>query len=106
MIRFGWEPVQENGNTIALLRDGASVTLEPAGQLELSGAALETIHQTCVETGTHLNEVAQVAGELQLGFLGMGFQPKWKRDEMPWMPKGATRSCARTCPRSARWAWT
>ncbi|KAG1319888.1 hypothetical protein G6F63_014519 [Rhizopus arrhizus] len=73
---------------IEVLRDGASVTLEPAGQLELSGAALETIHQTCVETGTHLNEVAQVAGELQLGFLGMGFQPKWKRDEMPWMPKG------------------
>ena len=86
--RFGWEAVQEKGRTIALLRDGASVTLEPAGQLELSGAAVETIHHTCVETGTHLNEVAQVAGELQLGFLGMGFQPKWKRDEMPWMPKG------------------
>ena len=93
LTRFGWEPVQERidqgpGNTIALLRDGASVTLEPAGQLELSSAALETIHQTCVETGTHLNEVAQVAGELQLGFLGMGFQPKWARAEMPWMPKG------------------
>ncbi|MGE8282013.1 MAG: glutamate-cysteine ligase family protein, partial [Stenotrophomonas sp.] len=55
---------------------------------ELSGAALETIHQTCVETGSHLNEVAQVAGELQLGFLGMGFQPKWTRADMPWMPKG------------------
>ncbi|PZU20775.1 MAG: glutamate--cysteine ligase, partial [Stenotrophomonas sp.] len=88
LTRFGWEPVQENGNTIALLRDGASVTLEPAGQLELSGAALETIHQTCVETGSHLNEVAQVASELQLGFLGMGFQPKWARADMPWMPKG------------------
>jgi glutamate--cysteine ligase len=86
--RFGWAPVQENGRTIALLRDNASVTLEPAGQLELSGAALEDIHQTCVETGTHLGEVAEVAGELQLGFLGMGFQPKWKREEMPWMPKG------------------
>lgn len=86
--RFGWTPVQEKGRTIALLRNGASVTLEPAGQLELSGAAVETLHQTCVETGTHLNEVAQVAGELQLGFLGMGFQPKWARDEMPWMPKG------------------
>lgn len=88
LTRFGWEPVQENGHTIALLRDGASVTLEPAGQLELSGAAVETLHHTCVETGTHLDEVAQVAGELQLGFLGMGFQPKWRRDEMPWMPKG------------------
>ncbi len=88
LTRFGWEPVLENGNTIALLRDNASVSLEPAGQLELSGAALETLHQTCVETGTHLNEVAQVAGELQLGFLGMGFQPKWTRADMPWMPKG------------------
>ena len=88
LTRFGWTPVQEEGRTIALLRDNASVTLEPAGQLELSGAALETIHQTCVETGTHLGEVAEVAGELRLGFLGMGFQPKWRRDEMPWMPKG------------------
>jgi len=88
LTRFGWEPVQENGRTIALLRDNASVTLEPAGQLELSGAALENIHQTCVETGTHLGEVAEVAGELRLGFLGMGFQPKWARADMPWMPKG------------------
>ena len=96
LVRFGWSPVQESvdGNpprTIALLRDGASVTLEPAGQLELSGAPLETIHQTCVEVGTHLNEVRQVSDELRLGFLGMGFQPKWRRDEMPWMPKGRYR---------------
>jgi glutamate--cysteine ligase len=99
LTRFGWEPVQENGNTIALLRDGASVTLEPAGQLELSGGALESIHQTCVETGTHLNEVAQVAGELQLGFLGMGFQPKWTRADMPWMPKGRYRIMREYMPR-------
>ncbi|SEM37171.1 glutamate--cysteine ligase [Pseudoxanthomonas sp. GM95] len=88
LTQFGWEAAPENGRTIALLRDGASVTLEPAGQLELSGAPLETIHQTCVEVGSHLNEVRQVADQLQLGFLGMGFQPKWRRDEMPWMPKG------------------
>ena len=88
LTRFGWEPVQEHGRTIALLRDGASVTLEPAGQLELSGAPLETIHDTCVEVGSHLEEVKAVADELGLGFLGMGFQPKWRRDEMPWMPKG------------------
>ncbi|WP_426806400.1 glutamate-cysteine ligase family protein, partial [Stenotrophomonas sp. SrG] len=49
------------------------------------------IHQTCVETGTHLHEVAQVAAELELGVLGMGFQPKWTREEMPWMPKGRDR---------------
>jgi glutamate--cysteine ligase len=91
LTRFGWEAAPENGRTIALLRDGASVTLEPAGQLELSGAALETIHQTSAETRGHLDEVRQVAGDLQLGFLGMGFQPKWRRDEMPWMPKGRYR---------------
>ena len=88
LTRFGWEAIEEKGRVIALSKDGASVTLEPAGQLELSGAAVETIHQTCVEVGTHLKEVKQVADELQLGFLGMGFQPKWRRDEMPWMPKG------------------
>jgi glutamate--cysteine ligase len=89
--RFGWEQVTEHGRTIALLKDGASVTLEPAGQLELSGAMLETIHQTCSEVGSHLYEVKTVADELRLGFLGMGFQPKWRRDEMPWMPKGRYR---------------
>ena len=96
LTRFGWEPVTESVDgqperTIALLRDGASVTLEPAGQLELSGAPLENIHQTCSEVGTHLNEVRQISDALQLGFLGMGFQPKWSRAQMPWMPKGRYR---------------
>jgi len=84
----GWEPVEEDGNIIALARDKASVTLEPAGQLELSGAPLETIHQTCCEVQDHLDCVRRAAEPLRLGILGMGFQPKWKRDEMPWMPKG------------------
>ncbi len=88
LTRFGWQPVEEHGNLIALLKDGASVTLEPAGQLELSGAQLETIHETCCETSNHLDEVQAVASELEVGFLGMGFQPKWKREDMPWMPKG------------------
>ena len=88
LTRFGWPPVQEHGRIIALSRDGASVTLEPAGQFELSGAQLETIHETCCEIDAHLHEVKTVADELGLGFLGMGFQPKWRRDEMPWMPKG------------------
>ena len=86
--RFGWEPVREAGQLIALKRDGASITLEPAGQFELSGAMLENIHQTCAETSQHLREVKTVGDELGVGFLGMGFQPKWARDEMPWMPKG------------------
>src|SRR4051812_31863449 len=57
MTRFGWQRVLEDGKLIALLRDNASVTLEPAGQLELSGAPLETIHQTCAEVSQHLGEV-------------------------------------------------
>ena len=86
--RYGWTPVEEGGQLIALKRDGASVTLEPAGQLELSGAPLANIHQTCCETISHLGEVKAVASDLGLGFLGMGFQPKWARADMPWMPKG------------------
>ncbi len=88
LTRFGWQAVEEHGKTIALLKDGASVTLEPAGQLELSGAMLECIHDTCSEVGGHLKEVKAVADEIGLGFLGMGFQPKWRREDMPWMPKG------------------
>ncbi len=86
--RFNWQPVYDKGNVIALLRDMASVSLEPAGQFELSGAPLETVHQTCCEVNQHLEEVRAVADDIGVGFLGMGFQPKWTRDEMPWMPKG------------------
>jgi glutamate--cysteine ligase len=86
--RHGWEIVREGELPIALVRDGGSITLEPAGQLELSGAPLETIHQTCSEVNGHLEEVRSVADPLRMGFLGMGFQPKWPREAMPWMPKG------------------
>jgi glutamate--cysteine ligase len=88
LAAFGWNRVEEHGHLIALLKDQCSVTLEPAGQLELSGAPLETLHQTCCEVESHLAEVRQVADRIGVGFLGMGFQPKWKRAEMPWMPKG------------------
>jgi glutamate--cysteine ligase len=88
MTRFGWQRVLEGDKLIALTRDEASVTLEPAGQLELSGAPLASIHDTCCEVACHLKEVKAVADELRLGFLGMGFQPKWRREDMPWMPKG------------------
>jgi glutamate--cysteine ligase len=84
----GWAPITEHGHIIALSRDGASVTLEPAGQLELSGAPLASIHETCAEVSAHLREVKSVSDALGVGFLGMGFQPKWRREDMPWMPKG------------------
>ncbi len=85
---FGWTPFLEHGNPIALTKGLASVSLEPAGQFELSGAPLETIHQTCCEVDAHLRECKQIGDQLGLGFLGMGFNPKWRRDELPWMPKG------------------
>ena len=86
--RYGWDIVRESDIPVALVKGMANITLEPAGQLELSGAPLETIHQTCNEVNTHLADVRSIADDLGLGFLGMGFQPKWRRDEMPWMPKG------------------
>ncbi len=86
--RYGWDIAREGEIPVALIRDKANITLEPAGQLELSGAPLETIHQTCLEVNSHLEEVRSIADGMGLGFLGMGFQPKWRRDEMPWMPKG------------------
>ena len=88
LTRFGWTPVLEGENVIALEREGASVSLEPGGQFELSGAPLETVHDICEETGQHLEEVKAVADELGLGFLGLGFTPTWRRDEVPVMPKG------------------
>lgn len=89
---FDWEPVLEGGQPIALLDDtGASITLEPGGQLELSGALLDNIHQTCTEVNTHLKQVRSVSQPLGIAFLGMGFHPKWRREDMQWMPKARYR---------------
>jgi glutamate--cysteine ligase len=87
LTRFGWQPIEEDGQVIALKYDGQSVTLEPGGQLELSGAPLATVHQTCDEVNTHLEQVRTVAAELEVGFIGIGIQPKWGREDIPVMPK-------------------
>lgn len=86
--RFGWEAQFEGGNIIALVQNGASITLEPGGQFELSGAQVLSIHQTCSEVGVHLEQLREVAGALGIGFLGLGFSPKWSLEETPIMPKG------------------
>jgi glutamate--cysteine ligase len=93
LMRFGWSGAYEaapgGGETlIALSRGQANISLEPGGQFELSGAPLATMHDICEETGQHLEEVKTVAAELGLGFLGLGFTPLWRRDEIPVMPKG------------------
>lgn len=87
LVAFGWTPVEEDGIVVALKRNGASITLEPGGQFELSGAPLETIHETCAEVNGHLREVREVADRIGAGFLGLGFSPKWSLEETPMMPK-------------------
>ncbi|WP_019645513.1 glutamate--cysteine ligase [Novispirillum itersonii] len=92
MEQFGWQPVREGDHVIAMTReDGASISLEPAGQLELSGAQLETLHQTCVEVTTHRRQIKQVAEANGVGLIGLGFHPTARRDQMHWMPKGRYR---------------
>ena len=100
--RFAWQPVEEHGNVIALTMDGCSITLEPGGQFELSGAPVENIHQTCAEVGTHLTQVKEVAAELGVGLLGMGFQPKWARADIPWMPKGRYKIMGEYMPKKGK----
>ena len=96
---FGWEPVEEGGNVIAMSGADGAISLEPAGQLELSGAPLENLHQTCGETGRHLDQVKAVGEKFGLGYLGLGMWPDKRRDELPIMPKGRYDIMLRHMPR-------
>ena len=85
---FGWKPIEENGKVIAMGGPDGTVSLEPAGQLELSGAPLENLHETCAETGRHLEQVKAIGEKCGVGFLGLGMWPDKTREELPVMPKG------------------
>jgi glutamate--cysteine ligase len=85
---LGGEPITDTGRPIGLKQNGASISLEPAGQLELSGAPLEDLHATAAELDNHFRELRGVAEPLGLGFSPLGFHPLATRDRMPWMPKG------------------
>jgi len=91
LTEFGWEPVEENGKVIAMSGPDGTVSLEPAGQLELSGAPLENLHETCNETGRHLQQVKAIGDRFGVGFLGLGMWPDKTRAELPVMPKGRYR---------------
>ncbi len=105
MQRFGWTPVHEDGQIIGLTGSGAdglsgTITLEPGGQFELSGAPLQNLHQTCAEAHAHLAQTRAVGAQLGVGFLGIGFAPGWRRWEMPAMPKARYRIMSRVMTRT------
>jgi glutamate--cysteine ligase len=99
MTEFGWTPVEEGGNVIALKGADGAVSLEPAGQLELSGAPLKNLHQTCAETGRHLEQVKAIGERCGIGYLGLGMWPDKTRAELPVMPKGRYDIMLRHMPR-------
>ena len=88
MQRYDASPITDHGNIIGLKQGGAAISLEPAGQLELSGAPVETLHDTKTEMETHFAQVRSVAEDLRMGFAPLGFHPTAKRADQPWMPKG------------------
>lgn len=96
---FGWHEIEEGGNVIAMGGPDGTVSLEPAGQLELSGAPLENLHQTCDETNRHLDQVRAIGEHFGLGFMGLGMWPDKRRDELPIMPKGRYAIMLRHMPR-------
>ncbi len=98
---LGWEPILDDGNIIGLadVTGGGAISLEPGGQFELSGAPLETIHQTCREANAHFAQVKQIADPLGIGFLGLGMSPKWTRAETPAMPKSRYQIMTRYMPK-------
>jgi glutamate--cysteine ligase len=85
--RFGWQPEEQDGNIIALTRDKAQITLEPGGQIELSGEPCESIHCTYAEFTQHIRELLEVTEPLGIIFLGLGMQPVSRLDEIEWVPK-------------------
>jgi len=85
--RFGWEPEEQDGHIIALSRDKAQITLEPGGQIELSGEPCESIHCTYAEFTQHIRELLEVSQPLGIIFLGLGMQPVSRVEEIEWVPK-------------------
>ncbi len=99
--RLGWEPIVDDGNIIGLggPDGGGAISLEPGGQFELSGAPLETVHQTQAELSAHLADVKAVAEPHGIGFAALGASPLWTRAQTPVMPKGRYRIMANYMPK-------
>ncbi len=101
---LGWQPIMEGPNIIGLfdVPGGGAISLEPGGQFELSGAQVETVHQTSSELMAHLAQVREVAQPLHIGFLGIGMTPDWTRADMPKMPKGRYKIMTAYMPKVGR----
>ncbi len=99
LTEFGWRPLEEGGKVIALAGPDGTISLEPAGQFELSGAQLENLHETCAEAARHLGQCKMIGDRLGLGFLGLGMWPDKTRAELPIMPKGRYAIMLRHMPR-------
>ena len=99
LTEFGWTPIEEGGKVIAMKGADGTVSLEPAGQLELSGAPLENLHETCCETGRHLQQVKAIGDKIGKGYLGLGMWPDKTREALPIMPKGRYGIMLRHMPR-------
>src|SRR5436190_11086683 len=102
---LGWEPIMDGPNIIGLadVTGGGAISLEPGGQFELSGAPLETVHQTCSELMAHLAQVKEIAAPLGIGFLGLGMSPSWSRSQIPVMPKGRYKIMTNYMPKVGRY---
>jgi glutamate--cysteine ligase len=102
---LGWEPINEGNNIIGLadVTGGGAISLEPGGQFELSGAPVETVHQTSAEVMAHLAQLREVARPLGIGFLGLGMTPDWTRADMPMMPKGRYRIMTAYMPKVGKY---
>src|SRR6202045_931355 len=104
-LLLGWDPIMEGPNIIGLsdVTGGGAISLEPGGQFELSGAPLETVHQTAAELSAHLGQLREVARPLGIGFLGLGMTPDWTRADMPMMPKGRYRIMTAYMPKVGKY---
>src|ERR1700753_807363 len=102
---LGWEPITEGPNIIGLadVTGGGAISLEPGGQFELSGAPVETVHQTQSELMAHLAQVREIAAPLGIGFLGLGMTPNWSRADIPVMPKGRYKIMTAYMPKVGRY---
>src|SRR3954462_1867788 len=102
---LGWEPIMDGPNIIGLadVTGGGAISLEPGGQFELSGAPVESVHQTASELMAHLAQVKEVARPLGIGFLGLGMTPNWSRAEIPTMPKGRYRIMTAYMPKVGKY---